>query len=573
VSDVSRRFHIAIACALLVAVAVPASASASASGAHRRAVRAKLLRQIKRHPGLIRSRTFIKKASAVNFILPVTIRLNPDVVLPNVLCGAFGLTAGCAGPVTLPQLGGLQNSDDQAILNLGASFGIKNLKIGGQVEAYVDFKSPLDGGNIGDVDIVFKDSVASPMLQANPISILTNPDVTTKPVAQGGCTDRGNNATSLYRGGQFGAVPGPLNFGSGTATPGVTSADKIAADADNPENMPFMNTPAIGPDGNPNVRQNTVLRVGGPVTPDNPMGNLGVGINATKSGGTANVLGMGPSQVKLALEIRTYSIYRYNVDAARGNGIYQDTPGAFDFFDVYDYNCRQSWTGYFDNKLNAVVGGGKNSLRISPAFTLDRHLRIAKIDFDSTGVTTHNEVAACLQPYTTFVNYGTQAQSFNWDHFTTGDISDDYPLPIFAQITDELDQDRSAIGPAPGTISGIPLNDDSFNAGIAQCDEYPYVNGVYPDVTGNLGEPWNTTGAGETPLVFLGPVPSEPDYAQPPYLLHRLQCGELVPGGPCEQSDAGNDVANKARLDADLTVQHLTGEVLIGHGIPALATP
>ena len=223
--------------------------------------------------------------------------------------------------------------------------------------------------------------------------------------------------------------------------------------------------------------------------------------------------------------------------------------------------------------LREVIGGGKNSLRISPAFTLDRRLRIAKIDFDSTGVTTHNEVAACLQPYTTFVNYGTQAQSFNWDHFTTGDISDDYPLPIFAQITDELDQDRSTIGPAPGTISGIPLNDDSFNAGIAQCDEYPYVNGVYPDVTGNLGEPWNTSGAGETPLTFLGPAPAEPDYAQPPYLLHRLQCGELIPGGPCEQSDAGNDVANKARLEADLTVQHLTGEVLIGHGIPAVATP
>jgi hypothetical protein len=505
----------------------------------------------------------------VNFLLPVTIRLNPDVVLPNVLCGALGKTAGCAGPVTLPQLGGLKNSDDSAILDLGQSLGgQKFLKIGGQVEAYVEFRSPLDGGDLGDVEIIFKDSVASPTLEANPISILTNPDVTTKTVALGGCTDRDNNATSVYRGGQFGAVPGPLNFGSGTLTPGPNAAAKVANDADNPNNMPYMNTPLVGPDGNPNVRENTVLRVGGPVTPQNPNGNLGVGINGTRSGGTANVLGAGPSQVKLALSIRTYSIYRYNVDAARGNGVYNDN-GAFNFFDVYDYNCRQSWTGYIQNELNAVVGGDKKSLRIAPAFTLDRHLRIAKINFGSTGVTTHNQVAACLQPYTTFVNYGTQAQSFNWDHFTTGDISDDFPLPIFAQITDELDQDRSAIGPAPGTISGIPLGDDSFNAGIAQCDEYPYVNGVYPDVTGNLGEPWNTTGAGETPLTFLGPAPLEPDYAQPPYLLHRMQCGEIVPGGACEQSSNPNDVANKARLDADLTVQNLTGEVLIGHGIPA----
>ena len=65
--------------------------------------------------------------------------------------------------MTFPQLGGMANSDDTALLDLGQSLGgVKSLKLGGQIEAYVDFKSPLDGGNLGDVDIVFKDTTANP---------------------------------------------------------------------------------------------------------------------------------------------------------------------------------------------------------------------------------------------------------------------------------------------------------------------------------------------------------------------------------------------------------------------------
>jgi len=167
-----------VACLAFGSLAGSASAKRHYTAKQKKAISHKLLKQLKKHPKLIRSKSFIRQASAVNFQLPVTIRLNPDVVFPNVLCGAFGLTAGCAGPVTFPQLGGIANSDDTANLDLGQSLGgVKAIKLAGQIEAYVDFKSPLDGGNLGDVDIVFKDTTASPTLHVSPVSVLTNPDV------------------------------------------------------------------------------------------------------------------------------------------------------------------------------------------------------------------------------------------------------------------------------------------------------------------------------------------------------------------------------------------------------------
>ncbi len=87
---------------MLVACLAFASLTGSASAKRytakqKKAISHKLLKQIKKNPKLLKSRSFVRKASAVNFQLPVTIRLNPDVVYPNVLCGALGLTAGCAG--------------------------------------------------------------------------------------------------------------------------------------------------------------------------------------------------------------------------------------------------------------------------------------------------------------------------------------------------------------------------------------------------------------------------------------------------------------------------------------------
>ena len=335
-----------VACLAFGVTAGTASAQRHYTAKQKKAISHKLLKQLKKHPKLIRSKSWIRKASAVNFQLPVTIRLNPDIVLPSLICVGAGLKPGCAGPVTFLKLGGLKNSDDTANLDLGASLGKKVLKLGGQVEAYVDFKSPLDGGNSGDVDIVFKDSSSSPTppLEANPVSVLTNPDVygvsagnpiegpgsafghVPQTTANGGCSDRGTDS-SLYFGGEFNSTGSPNNWSTasnfpanympGTAT---LTGYPNPVDVDRPENNPWMNTDL-------ETQRNTVLSAGGAYSLTNPNRNLQIGINAAKSGGFANILGNGPSQVKLSLAVKIWTVIRA-VDAARGNGDLHGRPAS-----------------------------------------------------------------------------------------------------------------------------------------------------------------------------------------------------------------------------------------------------
>jgi hypothetical protein len=583
---------------LLVAACLVFGATAGNATAKRytakqkRAISHKLLKQLKKNPKLIRSKSFVRKASAVNFQLPVTIRLNPDVVYPNVLCGALGMTAGCAGPVTFQRLGGLTNSDDTALLDLGQSLGgVKQLKLGGQIEAYVDFKSPLDGGNLGDVDIVFKDSTANPGLEANPVSVLTNPDVTTQTVANGGCSDR---ATSPYFGGIFSVLAigippteigkAPLHY-SGTT------------DADLPANMPFMNT------GSDFERQNTVLSARGPVTAANPNGNIQIGINGAKSGGFANILGAGPSQVKLTLDFNLWTVIR-GVDAEKGNGlgIFAGTGPFGDptnrILDPYDTNCRQAWSGYIRNVLHAVTGGDKNALRIAPAFTLDRRLRIAKIQFGSSGVTTHNTVRACLQPFSSYVKHLYNVAIFPFDFGTPTNIQDDLIFPLYGtnnhvipqngEIAAQLDLDRSLVQPAPGTPTGDPPGTPG------QCDNYPAKTSSHPNIATDGSQisfpfpgvcPGYPTILGECVNEAGTPAAASPLFASYPYNFNRstgieaATCSYDADGQPLGTGPGGVDncvetgIANSAFIDADVTVQNVTAEVLIGQGIPSGPTP
>ena len=593
-----------VACLALGATAGAASAKRY-TAKQKQAIGRQLLKQIKKHPKLLRSKSFVRKASAVNFQLPVTIRLNPDLVYPNVLCGQLGLGAACAGPATFPALGGLANSDDTAILNLGQSLGgSKAVKLGGQVEAYVDFKSPLDGGSIGDVDIVFKDTsanpTATPPLEVNPVSVLTNPDVWAGPEAKdvenGGCTDR---ATSPY----FGGVFSPLDVGVPLTESGKAPLHYSgSADADYPPNMPFMNTSDTD-------RMNTVLRASGPVTASNPAGNLQVGINATKSGGFANILGAGPSQVKLALDLNIWTVIR-GVDAERGNGLGpfgQTGPlpnGATTnrILDPYDTNCREAWSGYTHNLLHAVTGGDAHALRIAPSFTHDRRLRIAKIHFGSTGVTTHNTVRACLQPFSPYVKQGSPVAIFPFDFGTPTNIQDDVPFPLYGtnnhlvslpgEIASQLALDRSLVQPAPGTTGGDPAGTGGH------CDNYPADTASHPNIA---------TDGSQLSLPFPGPVcpvptalpcaseapapgtaATSPWFARYPYNFHRAPgieaatcsydsdgqpigaatgqgTGNTGPGAICNETG----IQNSAIIDADVTVENLTAEVLVGHGIPS----
>ena len=217
--------------------------------------------------------------------------------------------------------------------------------------------------------------------------------------------------------------------------------------------MPFMNTqrrrpPEHGPLG---------ARPGDDAL--QPERNMLVGINGTKSGGFANILGAGPSQVKLALDLNIWTVDPRRGRRARATAWARSRHrpvrrSTNRILDPYDTNCRQAWTGYTHNVLHAVTGGDKNSLRIAPAFTLDRRLRIAKITFGSTGVTTHNTVRACLQPFSPYVKQGTRSASSR----STSGRRDQHPGRPPVPASDErhrrprleLDQGRRWCNPRSG---------------------------------------------------------------------------------------------------------------------------
>ena len=356
--------------------------------------------------------------------------------------------------------------------------------------------------------------------------------------------------------------------------------------------MPYMNTSDAD-------RQNTVLRASGPVSASNPAGNLLVGINGTKSGGFANILGAGPSQVKLALDLNIWTIVR-GVDAERGNGLgpFGGT-GPFGastnrILDPYDTNCRQAWAGYTHNLLHAVTGGDKNALRIAPSFTHDRRLRIAKIHFGSTGVTTHNTVRACLQPFSPYVKQGFPVGIFPFDYGTPTNIQDDVPFPLYGtnnhliaspgELASQLDLNRSLVQPAPGTAGGDPPGTQGH------CDNYPADTSSHPNIATNgtqLSFPFPGTAlnvVGEAG----GPAATTPWFARYPYNFHRAPGIEAAtcsydsdgqPIGAATGQGAGNTgpgaicnetgIQNSAIIDADVTVQNLTAEVLVGQGIPS----
>ena len=89
------------------------TAKAKPLTAHQKAVgRRELARRVKLNPRVILTPGFIKKAVILNFDMPLRLRLDPTVVLPNQVCGQRALNAGCTAPVTDPALGGLDNADD-----------------------------------------------------------------------------------------------------------------------------------------------------------------------------------------------------------------------------------------------------------------------------------------------------------------------------------------------------------------------------------------------------------------------------------------------------------------------------
>jgi hypothetical protein len=154
---VHRRATLGIA--LLATCVLPATAPARMSAKRVAKIRAELTRQVKRDPGAITKRWFLREAGLVQFKLPVTLRLRPD-------------------------------PEPTATADLGASLGSRSIVLGGSLAADVVFSDSFDGGALGDVGIEFRQSDAQ-FLTTSSIPLLWNTDASGCGLASGDVA--GNN--------------------------------------------------------------------------------------------------------------------------------------------------------------------------------------------------------------------------------------------------------------------------------------------------------------------------------------------------------------------------------------------
>lgn len=412
---------LAVAALAVGALAGPASAK-KMSAKQRAAVRAQLKKQVKKNPKVVTRKSFIKRASLVNFKLPVTIALRG------------GHTA--ANP-------------NKATVDLGASLGTREIDLGGSLSAELVFHDSYDGGALGNVDLSILPS-ANHHLSSTSIPLLWNTQVsdpTTRydanslglPAALSGCGNFLGSSPLSFGGGlaasgavggipQPGGLPGyPFIDPSVSATtpagflpvtPGVDSIDGVTAGVavgddnqvgGNPN--PFPYTASSQPGGfTPPSAKDTVLRTnalsldvapaGTPVPQDANTDGVSGSQNVVigKSGGQANLFGKIPGKgygidVTVSLKTRINSILRVVDQDAFGSPLKTG-----DHYPAGIFNCRQIWTGGIDNYIPSVRLAG--NLKISPGITADGKLRIAKAQVSSLpGSEARFAVAACLAPY------------------------------------------------------------------------------------------------------------------------------------------------------------------------------
>jgi hypothetical protein len=407
---------LAVAALAVGAFAGPASAK-KMSAKQRAAVRAQLKKQVKKNPKVINRKSFVRRASLVNFKLPVTIALRGGHTATN---------------------------PNKASVDLGASLGTREIDLGGSLSAELVFHDSYDGGALGNVDLSILPS-ANHHLQSTSIPLLWNHQVSDPatrydanslglPEALSGC---GNFVGSGSL--PFGAGFLPASGGSGLpgypfvdpavsttspagflpVTPGVDSIDAVAAGKQvgddnqvggNP--APFPGAVATSQPGGftaPSA-QDTVLRtnalnldvapagsqVNQSANADGVSGSQNVVIG--KSGGQANLFGKIPGKdygidVTVSLKTRINSILRVvDQDSFGGTLITGEN------YPAGIFNCRQIWTGGIDNYIPSVRLAG--NLRIAPGITADGKLRIAKATVSSLpGSEARFAVAACLAPY------------------------------------------------------------------------------------------------------------------------------------------------------------------------------
>ena len=172
---VSHFLALVVVAALAVGLmAGPASAKTHRMSAKQKAhIRAQLRKQVKKNPKIIMRRSFLKKASLVNFKLPVTIRLRGEC--PAGSGGAASCPAD-AGPSYASNTALNERGTASASVDLGPSLGQRPVNLRGSLAAEVQFRDTYDGGALGNVSIEILPSNTK-TLRTNSVPLLWNPDV------------------------------------------------------------------------------------------------------------------------------------------------------------------------------------------------------------------------------------------------------------------------------------------------------------------------------------------------------------------------------------------------------------
>jgi len=424
----------------------------------KRIERARLTRQIRHNPRLIGKRSFVRRASLVNFKLPVTIRLRNSTVATN---------------------------PNVANLDLGASLGQRSLGLGGSLSGEIVFHDSYDGGALGNVDISL--SPGPKALTTTSLPLLWNTDVTdpTTSIAptfqlgggNPGCGNFHGNSPVTIAGNKtvpywnlqsdFNANNPPAGYVPDTpgvddparlvASPAVGSDNNLGA---NPQPFPytgqsvpsgFVQPPSVG---------DTILRtaplqlaIANPGTEINqsnsangPQGSQNIVIG--KSGGQANLFGNIPGKstsidVTVNLATRINSILR----AVDPDFVPLVAPNPWP---TTWSDCRQAYTGAVQNYITGVHLQG--NLRISPAITSDGKLRIAKATLTSSDPA-HVALAACLYPYSL---YTAENNNSDIDPQTVGSYTSGGQLPTNEFVARSAPTNVNCNAPATRLVQDAP---------------------------------------------------------------------------------------------------------------------
>jgi hypothetical protein len=396
---VIRLLSVVVACGVLLGSLATVAPAKGLSPKAKAKIRTELRKQVKKNPGAIKSRSFLKKASLVNFKLPITVRLRNSNVASN---------------------------PNVATVDLGASLGQRAIGLGGSLAGEITFHDSFDGGALGNVDLSLNPGTKKLSTTSIPLlwnTNVTNPATSWNSVYSGsgtpGCGDftgqgPGPAFPAPYFANAGDAAAGTPIAGYATTYPGIDDWNLLQASGAvgnfnnlGPSFNPFPGSPSSQPGGftlPPSVKD-TVFRTapldlgiatpGTAVNQSNGAGPEGSqNIVVGQSGGQANLFGNIPGKstaidVTVNLNTKITSVLR-SMDPDLEHLISGQpwTP-------TYA-QCRQAYTGQVDNYITGVHLNG--SLRIAPGITSDGKLRIAKATLNSPQAA-RIALAACLSPY------------------------------------------------------------------------------------------------------------------------------------------------------------------------------